>query len=68
MKPVEGSDQAGVEDPTDVAVADEADDSKAMLERYRMAVGDQVHQVETEAGILITPYDATFAEAMLSYD
>ena len=57
-----------MEDPADVAVADEADASKAMLELYRMEMGDQVHLVETEGGILITPYDPTLAEAMLSYD
>lgn len=40
---------------------------KAMLERYRIAEGDRVHLVETEEGILITPYDPTFAEAMAIY-
>jgi len=37
---------------------------KAMLERYRMAEGDRVHLVETDEGILITPFDPAFAEAM----
>ena len=37
---------------------------KAMLERYRIAEGDKVHLVETEEGILITPFDPDFAEAM----
>jgi putative addiction module antidote len=41
---------------------------KAMLERYRMAEGDRVHLVETEEGILITPYDPAFAEAMSVYE
>jgi putative addiction module antidote len=41
---------------------------KAMLERYRLAEGDRVHLVETEAGILITPFDPTFAEAMSVYE
>jgi putative addiction module antidote len=40
---------------------------KAMLERYRIAEGDRVHLVETEEGILITPFDPTFAEAMSVY-
>jgi putative addiction module antidote len=37
---------------------------RAMLERYRMAEGDRVHLVETDEGILITPFDPAFAEAM----
>jgi antitoxin MazE len=41
---------------------------KAMLERYRMAEGDRVHLVETEDGILITPFDPSFAEAMALYE
>jgi antitoxin MazE len=41
---------------------------KAMLERYRLAEGDRVHLIETDQGILITPYDPTFAEAMSVYE
>lgn len=41
---------------------------KAMLERYRLAEGDRVHLVETEDGILITPFDPAFAEAMALYE
>jgi putative addiction module antidote len=41
---------------------------KAMLERYRMAEGDRVHLIETEDGILITPFDPTFADAMAVYE
>ncbi len=40
---------------------------KAMLERYHLAAGDRVHLVETDEGILITPFDPTFAEAMEIY-
>ncbi|MDA0334149.1 MAG: AbrB/MazE/SpoVT family DNA-binding domain-containing protein [bacterium] len=40
---------------------------KAMLQRYQIAEGDRVHLVETEDGILITPYDPTFDEAMEIY-
>jgi putative addiction module antidote len=40
---------------------------KAMLERYKLAEGDRVHLVETEQGILITPFDPAFAEAMAIY-
>jgi len=41
---------------------------KAMLERYRLAEGDRVHLVETDEGILITPFDPSFSEAMEIYD
>ena len=40
---------------------------KAMLERYRLTEGDRVHLVETREGILITPYDPDFADAMAIY-
>jgi hypothetical protein len=38
-----------------------------MLERYRLTAGDRVHLVETEEGILITPFDPEFSEAMEIY-
>lgn len=41
---------------------------KAMLKRYRLDEGDRVHLVETEDGILITPFDPAFAEAMPLYE
>jgi len=41
---------------------------KAMLKRYRLAAGDQVFLVETDEGILITPFDPDFAEAMEIYE
>ena len=41
---------------------------RAMLERYRLTEGDRVHLIETEHGILITPYDPAFAEAMSVYE
>jgi len=34
---------------------------KPMLERYRLAEGDRVHLVETDDGILITPFDPLFS-------
>jgi antitoxin MazE len=40
---------------------------KALRERYRLAEGDIVHLVETDEGILITPLDPEFAEAMEIY-
>jgi len=40
---------------------------KAMLERYRLATGDRVNLVETDEGILLTPFDPDFEEAMAIY-
>ena len=40
---------------------------KPMLERYRLAEGDRVHLVETDEGILITPFDPLFSEAVEIY-
>jgi putative addiction module antidote len=41
---------------------------KPLLERYHLAEGDRIFLVETEDGILITPYDPDFAEAMKLYE
>lgn len=38
-----------------------------MLERYHLAEGGTVHLIETEEGILITPFDPSFEEAMEIY-
>ena len=40
---------------------------KAMLERYHLTEGDAVNLVETPDGILITPYDPSFTDAMEIY-
>ena len=40
---------------------------KPMLERCQWAEGDSVHLVETDEGILITPFDPVFDEAMELY-
>jgi putative addiction module antidote len=40
---------------------------KPLLERYHLAEGDTVHLVETEEGILITPFDPGFQKAMEIY-
>lgn len=40
---------------------------KAMLERLKLAEGDRVHLVETDEGILITPFDPDFDAAMEIY-
>lgn len=41
---------------------------KDLLSRYHLEAGDAVHLVETEDGILITPYDPTFERAMDIYE
>ena len=40
---------------------------KDMAERLHLDVGDEVFVVETERGLLITPYDPTFEKAMDAY-
>ncbi len=40
---------------------------KDMLERLNVAEGDTFFLVETEKGILITPYDPSFERAMEIY-
>lgn len=40
---------------------------KPLLERYHLAEGDRVFLVETDEGILITPFDPDFDEAMKIY-
>lgn len=40
---------------------------KAMLERFHLEAGDEVQVVETDQGLLVTPYDAAFEEAMKHY-
>ena len=41
---------------------------KSMLERFHLAEGDSIHLIEVDDGILITPFDPTFAEAMRLYE
>ena len=38
-----------------------------MADRLHIEAGDEVFVMETEHGILITPYDPTFQEAMAAY-
>lgn len=40
---------------------------KAMLERFHLEAGDEVMIVETDKGLLITPFDPDFEEAMEIY-
>lgn len=39
-----------------------------MLDRKKLKAGDRVHVVETEEGLLITPYDPDFEDAMEVYE
>ena len=41
---------------------------KPLLERLHLTAGDEVHVVETTDGLLITPFDPDFAEAMAIYE
>jgi putative addiction module antidote len=41
---------------------------KGLLDRQHLEEGDQVHLVETDEGLLITPYDPDFEEAMEAYE
>ena len=41
---------------------------KEMAERFQIEAGDEVFAVETEGGILLTPYDPDFAKAMKVYE
>jgi hypothetical protein len=38
-----------------------------MADRLHVQPGDEVFVVETERGILITPFDPTFEQAMAAY-
>jgi antitoxin MazE len=40
---------------------------KSMLDRFHLEAGDSVNVVETSEGLLITPFDPDFAEAMTAY-
>ena len=41
---------------------------KSMLDRFHLEAGDEVNVIETNDGLLITPFDADFAAAMTAYD
>jgi len=40
---------------------------KDLADRLHLDAGDEVFVVATEDGLLITPYDPTFAKAMAAY-
>lgn len=41
---------------------------KAMLDRFNLGAGDEVHVIETAEGLLITPFDPDFSDAMAAYE
>lgn len=41
---------------------------KAMLDRFHLAAGDGVHVIETEEGLLLTPFDPDFEDAMAAQE
>jgi antitoxin MazE len=41
---------------------------KDMADRLQVKPGDEIFAVETEHGILLTPYDPTFEKAMAAYE
>jgi antitoxin MazE len=41
---------------------------KDMADRLHVKPGDEIFAVETDNGILLTPYDPTFARAMAAYE
>lgn len=41
---------------------------KEMVDRLRIEEGDELTVIETDRGLLITPYDPDFDEAMEAYE
>jgi putative addiction module antidote len=41
---------------------------KDMADRLHVQAGDEVFVVETEQGVLLTPYDPNFQKAMKAYE
>lgn len=41
---------------------------KEMVKRLRLQSGDRVYVVETEGGLLLTPYDPGFEQALAVYE
>jgi len=38
-----------------------------MADRYHMAAGEEVSAIETDRGVLLTPFDPAFEQAMSVY-
>ncbi len=41
---------------------------KEMADRFHLSKGDEIFILETDQGILLTPYDPDFEKAMLVYE
>jgi antitoxin MazE len=41
---------------------------KTIVENYRLSVGDELHLVETDEGVVLTPFDPKFEEWAKAYD
>jgi putative addiction module antidote len=41
---------------------------KTIVENYRLSVGDELHLVETEDGVDLTPFDPKFQEWAKAYE
>ncbi len=41
---------------------------KEMMDRLHIAPGDKLFAIETKDGVLLTPYDPTFDEAMRAFE
>jgi len=41
---------------------------KEMAERLHVQPGDELFVIETDRGLLLTPYDPTFEQAMAAYE
>ena len=41
---------------------------KTIVENYRLSVGDELHLVETEDGVVLTPFDPKFQEWAKEYE
>jgi antitoxin MazE len=41
---------------------------KTVVENYKLAEGDELYLIETDEGIMLTPFDPHFAEWAKSYE
>ncbi len=41
---------------------------KTIIENYHLNEGDELHLVETEEGVILTPFDPKFSEWANAYD
>lgn len=41
---------------------------KAILDRFHLTAGDEVHVIETDEGLLLTPFDPGFEAAMAAHE